>query len=224
VLDHVAQWRISDLVRFYESGLSEPAARARIDEIVFSELRREATQTELSNDIFPFSFSTLEAVRKRANERLSEFALKVTSLRIKTMESPGAPGLGEKSFQAAVKEAERFGLQDPRLATSLNNLASLYHRQGKYTEAEPLYKRSLTIWEKTLALLAKVSEHPNPNWPTILNVLDGLHQAQGKYDVARILDNYALLLRKTNHEAEAAKMEVRAKAIRAKHKQRNPMK
>jgi tetratricopeptide (TPR) repeat protein len=32
----------------------------------------------------------------------------------------------------------------------LNNLAGLYYSQGKYAEAEPLYKRSLQIREKTL--------------------------------------------------------------------------
>ncbi len=32
----------------------------------------------------------------------------------------------EKQLAAALKEAEGFGPQDPRLATSLNNLAELY--------------------------------------------------------------------------------------------------
>ncbi len=56
----------------------------------------------------------------------------------------------EKYLAAAVKEAEGFGPQDPRLATSLNNLAGLYHAQGKYAEAEPLHKRALAIREKAL--------------------------------------------------------------------------
>ncbi len=57
---------------------------------------------------------------------------------------------------------------------SLNNLAALYHDQGKYAEAEPLYKRSLAIWEKALG-----PEHPDV--ATSLNNLAGLYQAQGKY-------------------------------------------
>ena len=56
----------------------------------------------------------------------------------------------EKLFLAALEEAEGFGPDDPRLATSLNNLAGLYDNQGKYAEAEPLYKRSLAIDEKAL--------------------------------------------------------------------------
>ena len=93
------------------------------------------------------------------------------------------------SFQAAAKDAEAFGPQDPRLATSLNNLAGLYHQQGKYNEAEPLYKRSLAIVEKALG-----PEHPQ---------------------VATSLENYADLLRKTDRNEEAEKLEERARAIRA---------
>ena len=43
-------------------------------------------------------------------------------------------------------------------------------------------------------------------------------------DVATALENYSELLRKTNREAKAAKMEARAQAIRAKHALENPQK
>jgi len=41
-------------------------------------------------------------------------------------------------------------------------------------------------------------------------------------DVATSLENYSALLRKTGRDAEAARMETRAKAIRAKHAEQNP--
>ena len=56
----------------------------------------------------------------------------------------------EKQLEAALKEAEAFGPDDVRLATSLNNLALLYKAQGRYAEAEPLYKRALAINEKAI--------------------------------------------------------------------------
>ena len=76
------------------------------------------------------------------------------------------------------------------MATSLNNLAGLYRAQGHYTEAEPLFQRSLAIREKALG-----PEHPH---------------------VAQSLENYAALLRRTARANEAERMEARAKAIRAK--------
>ena len=82
----------------------------------------------------------------------------------------------EKLFEAALREAEKFGLQDPRLATSLNNLALLYDydTQGQYPEAEPLHKRSLAIREKGLG-----PDHPDV--AISLDNLAGLYHNQGKY-------------------------------------------
>jgi tetratricopeptide (TPR) repeat protein len=102
----------------------------------------------------------------------------------------------EKELEAALRKAEEFGSEDPRLSKSLNNLALLYKVQGKYAEAEPLYKRSLAIREKALG-----PEHPN---------------------VATALENYAALLRETGRNAEAHRLDARAKAIRAKQTEENP--
>ena len=145
----------------------------------------------------------------------------------------------EKLFEAALKEAEGFGPQDPRLATSLNNLALLYRDQGKYAEAEPLCKRALVIREQALG-----PDHVDV--ATSLNNLAGLYSAQGEYaeaeplfkralaiqekalglehpDVAATMENYAALLSKTKREAEAAQVEANARRIRAMHSVQNPL-
>ncbi len=83
-----------------------------------------------------------------------------------------------------------LGPAHPEVATSLNNLAALYAAQGRYAEAEPLYKRALAIREKALG-----PAHPN---------------------VADSLENYAAVLRKTGRTTEAANLEARANAIRTK--------
>ena len=44
----------------------------------------------------------------------------------------------------------------PMSRVSLNNLAALYEAQGRYADAEPLYKRSLAICEKALG-----PDHPD---------------------------------------------------------------
>jgi len=44
-----------------------------------------------------------------------------------------------------------LGPDHPDLAAALNGLGSIYTRQGKYEEAEPLYKRALEIQERALA-------------------------------------------------------------------------
>ncbi len=144
----------------------------------------------------------------------------------------GTYSQAESHWKAGLDKAKEAGPEDPRLATSLNNLALLYQARGKYAEAEPLQRRSLTIREKVLG-----PQHPNV--ATSLNNLAGLYQDQGKYaeaeplqrrsltilekvlgpqhpDVATSLENYASLLRATNRGSEAAPLEARAKAIRDK--------
>ena len=151
----------------------------------------------------------------------------------------GYYGEAEEHWEAALKVAENFGPQDPRLATSLNNLAELYRAQGWSADAEPLYQRALAIDEKALG-----SDHPDV--ATDLNNLAALYQAQGRYaeaaplhqralaiwekalgpehpNVAQSLENYSALLRETGRDAEAGKLEARAKAIRAKYAQENPV-
>ncbi len=47
-------------------------------------------------------------------------------------------------WKKALKLGQReFGPEHPSTAMLLNNLAELYRLQGRYAEAEPLYKRAL---------------------------------------------------------------------------------
>ena len=72
---------------------------------------------------------------------------------------------------------------------SLNNLAGLYDTQGQYAQADPLYKRTLAIYENALG-----PDHPN---------------------VATSLENFAALYRATKRDEEAETLEQRAARIRA---------
>ena len=70
-----------------------------------------------------------------------------------------------------------------------NNLASLYQTQGRYAEAEPLYKRALAIREKALG----------PDHPTVATSSNNLahsYDAQGRYAEAEPLYKRALAIRR----------------------------
>ena len=58
--------------------------------------------------------------------------------------------------------------EHPYVAENLNHLAEQYRLQGRYAEAEPLYKRALSIREKALG-----PEHPQV--ATTLNNLAALY-------------------------------------------------
>jgi tetratricopeptide (TPR) repeat protein len=78
----------------------------------------------------------------------------------------------------------------------LNNLASLYKSQGRYSEAEPLYLDALEMTKRLFT-----GDHPNV--ATSLNNLALLYNSQGKYSEAEPLLFDALAMfertRGTNH-------------------------
>ncbi len=74
------------------------------------------------------------------------------------------------------------------MAKSVGNLAVLHRAQGRYAEAEPLYKRALAIAEQALG-------PAHPNVATSLNNLVGLYDAQGKYTDAEPLYQRSLAIR-----------------------------
>ncbi|MGH8546346.1 MAG: tetratricopeptide repeat protein [Gammaproteobacteria bacterium] len=71
------------------------------------------------------------------------------------------------------------------MALSLNNLAGLYDAQSQYPKSEPLYQRSLAIWEQALG-----PEHPDV--ALSLNNLAGLYDAQSQYAKSEPLYERAL--------------------------------
>ena len=75
-------------------------------------------------------------------------------------------------------QQRHLGLEHLAVAGSLNNLALLYHNQGQYAQAEPLYKQALAIRER-----ATGPEHPA---------------------VVTYLENYVLCLRAMDCPDEAA--------------------
>ena len=73
----------------------------------------------------------------------------------------------------------------PDIAQGLNHLATLYWRQGRLTEAEPLYNRALEMRQKALP-----AEHPDI--AESLNTLAGLYLRQGWFTEAERLMKQAL--------------------------------
>lgn len=157
----------------------------------------------------------LKPDRRRRTGRRDEDMLEVSEL--------------EQHLKNALLKAEAHGPQDARLATALHNLAILYYRVGKYADAEPLYKRAMSIREA-------VFKPTHPHVIQSLNDLAALYYAQGRYVATesllkrmmeiiesdrheahpmfpQALENYAELLRAQGHLQEAEKMAARAQDL-----------
>lgn len=83
---------------------------------------------------------------------------------------------------------QKLGANHRHFAKTLGKLAGLYKAQGKYAEAEPLYKRSLVIVEQKLG-----ADHPAV--ATTLNNLRRLYLNMQKFDEAVALQRQAITIR-----------------------------
>jgi tetratricopeptide (TPR) repeat protein len=94
-------------------------------------------------------------------------------------------------YASALSIRERaLGPDDPSVALSLNNLASLYYHLGKYTEAEPLFERAIDIYESVLG-------PDNTDVALSINNLANIYASQGRYAEAESLLERALNIYET---------------------------
>lgn len=149
----------------------------------------------------------------------------------------------ELKFAAALRIAEKWSSAEAlaglskeqqdviaeRLAKSLNNMAALYHTQGKYKMAEDLYDRCLDVKIKlygeddlevalnlhNLALVHCAKARWNMAEPLLTRAIEIREKLLGEShpDLAPILFNYALMLRRMKRMEEATQVEQRAKAL-----------
>jgi membrane protease subunit HflC len=88
VVDHVTRWQITDPLLFFKAVRTEAGARARLDDIVFSELRQELATVSFRDVIAQERENIEERVAKSAAEKASEFGINVVDVRTKRADLP----------------------------------------------------------------------------------------------------------------------------------------
>lgn len=88
VVDHVTRWRIADPLLFFRAVGTEAGARARLDDIVFSELREELAKVNFVEVISRERESIMERVAASAVEKASEYGIDIVDVRVKRADLP----------------------------------------------------------------------------------------------------------------------------------------
>lgn len=101
----------------------------------------------------------------------------------------------ETMWYAALEEAEKFTLEDPRLLFTLDNLADTMCARGRYVIAEPLYLRSLSLKSKALG-------DTHLSVAKTLNALAGLYYSLGQYKDAEPRCRTALAIYEEHYGTE----------------------
>ena len=133
VIDNYARWKIVEPLKLYQTVRDESGAQARLDDIVFSELREEVARHTLTEIISVNRETIMEKVHKQCDEKAREYGVEVVDVRIKRADLPSEVA---RSVYARMK-AER------------ERIAKKYRSEG---EEEAVKIRATTDKVKTILL------------------------------------------------------------------------
>jgi len=88
VLDNYARWRIADPLLFLQALRTESEGLSRLDDIIFSEMRKELGQHTLSEIVSENREALMELVTQRSDEAARSYGIEVIDVRIKRADLP----------------------------------------------------------------------------------------------------------------------------------------
>ncbi|MHC4458291.1 MAG: protease modulator HflC [Planctomycetota bacterium] len=133
VIDNYARWRIVDPLKLYQTVRNEFGAQARLDDIVFSEIREELARHTLTEVVSVNRAALMKKVGQQCDIKAREYGVEVIDVRIKRADLPAEVA---HSVYARMK-AER------------QRIAKKYRSEG---EEEAVKIRATTDKEKTILL------------------------------------------------------------------------
>ena len=109
LVDNFTMFRIVDPLKFLETVRGERSARARLDDIIYSELRVEIGTHDLHDVVTETRDSIMAKVTKEANIKAAEYGIEVVEVRIKRTDLP--PEVANSIFNRMRTERERIAME-----------------------------------------------------------------------------------------------------------------
>ncbi len=88
VLDNYARWRIVDPLQFYRTMRTEANAQARIDAVIYSQMRAHVGRHTLTEVVADERTSIMDSVTAKATDQMREFGIEMIDVRIKRTDLP----------------------------------------------------------------------------------------------------------------------------------------
>lgn len=88
VLDNYARWRIINPLEFYRTVRTIPGAQARLDDVVYSQLRAQVGSHTLTEVVSQNRSNIMSDVTRRTSEIMKEYGIEVIDVRIKRTDLP----------------------------------------------------------------------------------------------------------------------------------------
>lgn len=179
-VDHITRWRIVDPLRYYVTVRTEAGARARLDDVVFSEMRRELASYPLGLIIADRREQIMETVAQGATQQALSFGIQIEDVRIKRADLPS-------EVQQSVFE---------RMKAERSREANRYRAEGDEQSAQI---RAAADRERTVILAGAYEESQkirgNGEARAIAIYAQALQQDPEFYAFSRRLESYGKILR-----------------------------
>ena len=175
IVDNYVRWRIVDALQFLKTVQAIPTALSRMDDIVYSELRRELGTHDMVEIITENREKLMEIVTFNSNKATLDYGIEVLDVRIRRVDLPAE---NEESIYARM-EAER------------NRQANKFRSEGE-EEAQKI--RASTDRDKTIILADAYKEAERIRGEgdaKAVEIYANAYSADPKfYEFVRTLDTY----------------------------------
>jgi len=179
IVDNYVRWRIVDPLQFLKTVQAIPTALSRMDDIVYSELRRELGTHDMVEIITENREKLMEIVTFNSNKATLDYGIEVLDVRIRRVDLPAE---NEESIYARM-EAER------------NRQANKFRSEGE-EEAQKI--RASTDRDKTIILADAYKEAEGIRGEgdaKAVEVYANAYSADPKfYEFVRTLDTYKKII------------------------------
>jgi membrane protease subunit HflC len=109
IVDNYARWKIFDPLKFLQTVRDINGAQARLDDIIYSELRVDLGLFNMSEIVSEIRESIMERVTKVSNDKSATYGIEIVDVRIKRIDLP--PENEKYIFDRMKAERERIAKQ-----------------------------------------------------------------------------------------------------------------
>ena len=109
IVDNYARWRITDPLKFLETVRDLNGAQARLDDIIYSELRVDLGLFDMSEIVSEKREGIMKRVTEVSNEKANTYGIQIVDVRIKRVDLP--PENEKYIFDRMKAERERIAKQ-----------------------------------------------------------------------------------------------------------------
>jgi len=105
LIDSFTMWQVQDPLKFLQTVRNQRGGRARLDDIIYSELRVEMGTHNLIDIILTTREAIMAKVTQKANKKAADYGIEVVDVRIKRADLP--PEIANSIFNRMRTERER---------------------------------------------------------------------------------------------------------------------